>query len=57
MAVQVNGKLRSTVETTKDATQDAVLALALAEPGVAKFVTGTPKKVIYVAGRLLSIVV
>ena len=57
VAVQVNGKLRSTVETTKDATQDAVLQLALAEPGVAKFVTGTPKKVIYVAGRLLSIVV
>ena len=57
VAVQVNGKLRSTVETTKDATQDAVLALALAEPGVAKFVAGPPKKVIYVAGRLLSIVV
>lgn len=57
LAVQVNGKLRATVETTKDATQDAVLHLALAEPGVAKFVTGTPKKVIYVAGRLLSIVV
>jgi leucyl-tRNA synthetase len=57
VAVQVNGKLRTTVETTKDATEDAVLRLALAEPGVAKFVTGTPKKVIYVAGRLLSIVV
>jgi leucyl-tRNA synthetase len=57
LAVQVNGKLRATVETTKDATQDAVLQLALAEPGVAKFVTATPKKVIYVAGRLLSIVV
>src|SRR6476661_440838 len=57
VAVQVNGKLRATVETTKDATEDAVLALALAEPGVAKFVTAAPKKVIYVAGRLLSIVV
>jgi len=57
VAVQVNGKLRATIETTKDATEDAVLALALAEPGVAKFVTAAPKKVIYVAGRLLSIVV
>jgi leucyl-tRNA synthetase len=57
VAVQVNGKLRSTVETTRDATQDAVLQLALAEPGVAKFVTAKPKKVIYVAGRLLNIVV
>jgi leucyl-tRNA synthetase len=57
IAVQVNGKLRATVEAAKDAAQDAVLALALAEPGVARFVTGTPKKIIYVAGRLLSIVV
>jgi len=57
VAVQVNGKLRGTVEAAKEATEDAVFALALAEPGVAKFVTAKPKKVIYVAGRLLSIVV
>jgi hypothetical protein len=29
----------------------------MAEPGVAKFATGTPKKVIYVPGRLLNIVI
>ncbi|MFL5562199.1 MAG: leucine--tRNA ligase [Gemmatimonadaceae bacterium] len=57
IAVQVNGKLRATVATTKDATQESVHQLAMAEPGVAKFVTTTPKKVIYVAGRLLNIVV
>jgi leucyl-tRNA synthetase len=57
IAVQVNGKLRATVDTAKDATQEAVHALALAEPAVAKFVTGAPKKVIYVPGRLLNIVV
>ncbi len=27
------------------------------EPNIAKFVTGTPKKVIFVPGRLLNIVV
>jgi leucyl-tRNA synthetase len=57
IAVQVNGKLRGTLDVAKDATQESVLDLALAEPGVARFVSGTPKKVIYVAGRLLSIVV
>jgi hypothetical protein len=29
----------------------------MSDPGIAKFVTGTPKKIIFVPGRLLSIVV
>jgi hypothetical protein len=29
----------------------------MANPSIAKFVTGAPKKVIYVPGRLLNIVV
>ena len=33
------------------------MAAAMAEPNVAKFVTGAPKKVIFVPGRLLNIVV
>ncbi len=35
----------------------ALLAAALAVPAISKFVTGTPKKVIFVRGRLLNIVV
>ncbi|HEX8849302.1 MAG TPA: class I tRNA ligase family protein, partial [Gemmatimonadaceae bacterium] len=57
IAVQVNGKLRGTVEAAKDADQAAVMVLAMADAGVAKFATGTPKKVIFVPGRLLNIVV
>jgi leucyl-tRNA synthetase len=57
IAVQVNGRVRGTVEIAPEATQDDVLAAALGEPGVAKFVTGEPKKVIYVKGRLLNVVV
>jgi leucyl-tRNA synthetase len=57
LAVQVNGRLRGTVTVARDAGQDDVLAIALAEAGVARFVTGTPRKVIFVAGRLLNIVV
>jgi len=57
LAVQVNGKLRGTVTATREATQDEAFAAAMAEPSVAKWVTGPPKKVIYVKGRLLNIVV
>jgi len=57
LAVQVNGKLRGTVELGPDATQDEALAAALADAGIAKHVTGAPKKVVFVKGRLLNVVV
>jgi leucyl-tRNA synthetase len=57
LAVQVNGKLRGTVTVPRDSGQAEVMSAALAEPGVAKFVTSTPKKVIFVPGRLLNLVV
>ena len=57
MAVQVQGKLRGTIAVTRDISQDAALAAALAEPGIAKFVTGEIRKVIFVPGRLLNLVV
>ena len=56
MAVQVNGKTRGTISVPKDVTQEQALSAAMAEPGIAKFVTGVPKKVIFVPGRLLNIV-
>jgi len=56
LVVQVNGKVRGRVQVSPDVTQEQALAAALAEPGVAKFVTGAPKKVIFVPGRLLNIV-
>ena len=62
IAVQVNGKTRGTVQVAADAGQEPVLAAALAEPGIAKFVVrdgapATPRKVIFVPGRLLNLVV
>ncbi len=57
IAVQINGKTRGTVQVARDATQDDVYAAALKEPNIAKFVTTVPKKIIYVPGRLLNIVV
>ncbi|MFZ1300975.1 MAG: class I tRNA ligase family protein [Candidatus Microsaccharimonas sp.] len=57
IAVQVNGKVRGEISVGKDETEEAVKAKALAHENVIKFVTTEPKKVIYVVGRLVSIVV
>ena len=57
IAVQVNGKLRGTIRVAPDTGQDGALAAALADSGIAKFVAGPPKKVIYVPGRLLNVVI
>jgi leucyl-tRNA synthetase len=56
LVVQVNGKTRGRVQVAKDATQDVVLAAAQADASIAKFITGAPRKVILVPGRLLNVV-
>jgi len=57
IAVQVNGKLRGEISVGKDTDPEEIKAKALAHENVARFVTGEPKKVIYVPGRLVSVVV
>jgi leucyl-tRNA synthetase len=57
IAVQVNGKLRGEISVGKDESEENVKAKALSHENVTKFVTAEPKKVIYVKGRLVSIVV
>ena len=57
LAVQVNGKLRGTLTVAREIPQEEALALALAEPGIAKHLTGPTRKVIFVPGRLLNLVV
>jgi leucyl-tRNA synthetase len=57
LAVQVNGKLRGTIEIAPDAARDAIEAAALAEPHVAKFLGGQAvRKVIVVPGKIVNIV-
>jgi leucyl-tRNA synthetase len=56
LVVQIGGKTRGKVTVAKDITQDAALAAARADATIGKFITGEPKKVILVPGRLLSIV-
>jgi leucyl-tRNA synthetase len=57
IAVQVNGKTRGKVRVLKEADQDAVMVAARADVQIAKFITGEPKKIIFVPGRLMNIVV
>ncbi len=56
LVVQVNGKVRSRITVPRDIAENAAVVAALADPTVARFVAGAPKKIIFVPGRLLNIV-
>ena len=58
VAVQVNGKVRGTVEVPKGADREAVTALARSEANVARHLEGMDiRRVIHVPDRLLNFVV
>jgi leucyl-tRNA synthetase len=58
IAVQVNGKLRARLQLPRGASQEDVVARALADAGVRKFVDGNPlRKIVYVQDRLVNLVV
>jgi leucyl-tRNA synthetase len=57
LAVQVNGKLRATLEVPRDTAADTVEHAALALPQVARWLDGhLPRKVIVVPNRIVNIV-
>jgi leucyl-tRNA synthetase len=57
LAVQVNGKLRGTIEVAADAPRDLIESLARAEPNTARFLEGsTIRKVILVPGKIVNLV-
>src|SRR5207245_10580055 len=57
IAVQVNGKLRGTIDLPRDAASREVEEAALALPQVARFLDGrAPKKVVVVPNRIVSVV-
>ena len=58
LPVQVNGKLRGTVEVDKSASKDEVLSLAKELEGVIKYTEGKNIfKEIYVPGKIINLVV
>ena len=58
VAVQVNGKLRATLELPRDMAKDAAERTALADPNVQRALEGKPvRKVIVVPNRVINVVV
>jgi leucyl-tRNA synthetase len=58
IGVQVNGKLRGEIEVSADTTEAEALDLAKKNANAAIYLRDTtPKKVIYVPGRILNIIV
>jgi leucyl-tRNA synthetase len=57
IAVQINGKLRDTVELNKNSTQKEAEDMALLSPKIKDSLGGrTPKKIIFVPGKIINIV-
>ncbi|MFH1099054.1 MAG: class I tRNA ligase family protein [Candidatus Uhrbacteria bacterium] len=58
LVIQVNGKLRATIRVPADITEADATAHALVDANVMKHLAGkNPKKIIFVPGKLISIVV
>ncbi len=58
IVIQVNGKVRGEINVSSSATEDQIKEIALGDVNVLKHLNGlAPKKVIYVKGRLINIVV
>jgi leucyl-tRNA synthetase len=57
IVVQVNGKLRGTIEINSNADESAVIAAAKANEKVKTHLSTAPKKSIYIPGKLVNFVV
>jgi leucyl-tRNA synthetase len=56
--IQIKGKLRSKVVVAADADETTVTSAALSDPRIVELLAGAePKKVIYVPGRLVNLIV
>jgi leucyl-tRNA synthetase len=56
IAVQVNGKLRGTVEVASDTSKEAIITAAMNIDKVKSYLTSEPNKTIYVPSKLVSFV-
>ena len=57
IAVQINGKVRGTISLGLEANEQEAMAAAKADEKINNRITSEPKKVIYVKGKILNIVV
>ncbi|MEI7558843.1 MAG: class I tRNA ligase family protein [bacterium] len=57
IGVQINGKVRGTISISIEAEEIDVMKLAQADEKINARITSEPKKVIYVKGKILNIVI
>ncbi len=56
--IQINGKLRSTLRVSRhEISKDIVVNKALEDEKVKKYLTGKPKKIIYVPGKIINLII
>lgn len=56
IAVQFNGKVRGTIQIPPTATQDEVMTIIQNDAALAARIESTPKKIIYVPGKIINII-
>lgn len=57
LVVQINSKVRGHVDISRTCTEDEIMATVKADPAISKWLgEGKPKKVVFVPGRLINIV-
>ena len=58
IAVQVNGKVRGTVEISPDESEEKAREMVLSDEKLSEFVSeGEIKKFVYVPGKIISVVI
>ncbi len=57
IAVQINGKVRSTIEIDFDTEEKDAVERAMADENIKKYVQSEPKKVIFVKNKILNIII
>ena len=57
LVIQVNGRVRDTIEVKKGLSEEDIKKIILDRDNVKKYITGTIKKVIYLQDRIINLVV
>jgi leucyl-tRNA synthetase len=54
--IQINGKMRGTLTVPAGISEQELLALVHADETISKYLTGTNKKIIFVADKIMNII-
>ena len=57
LPIQINGKRRGEIKISKSLKSEEVESLALNHKNIVKFLSQTPKKVIYIPNKIINIVI